>query len=35
LEEVQQELSLTEAGIDYDIKVSDWNDDQIAKIREG
>ncbi len=25
---------LAEAGIDYDIKVSDWSDDQISKIRE-
>ena len=25
---------LNEAGIDYDIKVQDWSDDQIAKIRE-
>ena len=25
---------LTKAGIDYDIKVSDWNDDQIAGIRK-
>ncbi len=25
---------LTKAGIDYDIKVSDWNDDQIASIRK-
>ncbi|MBN2523206.1 MAG: 30S ribosomal protein S13 [Bacteroidales bacterium] len=25
---------LSEAGIDYDIKVSDWSDDQISKIRE-
>jgi small subunit ribosomal protein S13 len=25
---------LTEAGIDYDIKVQDWSDDQVAKIRE-
>ncbi len=24
---------LTEAGIDRNIKVSDWNDDQLAKIR--
>jgi small subunit ribosomal protein S13 len=25
---------LTKAGIDYDIKVQDWTDDQISKIRE-
>lgn len=25
---------LDKAGISYDIKVSDWNDDQIAKIRQ-
>ena len=25
---------LSEAGIDRDIKVQDWNDDQIAKIRQ-
>ena len=25
---------LTKAGIDYDVKVQDWTDDQIAKIRE-
>lgn len=25
---------LDEAGIDYDIKVKDWTDDQAAKIRE-
>ncbi|MBQ3690500.1 MAG: 30S ribosomal protein S13 [Bacteroidales bacterium] len=25
---------LSEAGIDKDIKVQDWNDDQIAKIRQ-
>lgn len=25
---------LSEAGIDYDIKVNDWSDDQISKIRE-
>ena len=25
---------LNNAGIDYDIKVQDWTDDQIAKIRE-
>lgn len=25
---------LNEAGIDYDIKVQDWSDDQVAKIRE-
>ena len=25
---------LTEAGIDYNIKVQDWSDDQVAKIRE-
>jgi small subunit ribosomal protein S13 len=25
---------LTEAGIDYDIKVQDWSDDQVARIRE-
>ncbi len=25
---------LDKAGIGYDIKVSDWNDDQITKIRE-
>jgi small subunit ribosomal protein S13 len=25
---------LTDAGIDYNIKVQDWTDDQIAKIRE-
>ena len=25
---------LTQAGIDYDTKVKDWNDDQISKIRE-
>ncbi len=25
---------LEKAGIDYNIKVSDWNDDQIAKIRK-
>ena len=25
---------LNHAGIDYDIKVQDWTDDQIAKIRE-
>lgn len=25
---------LDEAGIDQDIKVKDWNDDQVAKIRE-
>ena len=24
---------LTKCGIDFDIKVGDWNDDQIAKIR--
>jgi small subunit ribosomal protein S13 len=24
---------LTEAGIDYDIKVSEWNDEQLGKIR--
>lgn len=24
---------LSEAGIDYDIKVKDWNDDQLAAIR--
>ena len=24
---------LTEAGIDYDTKVSEWNDDQLGKIR--
>lgn len=28
------EAILDEAGIDQDIKVKDWNDDQIAKIRE-
>ncbi|MDK2977530.1 MAG: 30S ribosomal protein S13 [Bacteroidota bacterium] len=28
------ESVLDEAGIDYNIKVSDWNDDQIAKVRE-
>ncbi len=27
------EAILTEAGIDQDIKVKDWNDDQIAKVR--
>ena len=27
------EKILTELGIDYDIKVKDWNDDQIAAIR--
>lgn len=25
---------LTEAGIDYNIKVQDWSDDQVTKIRE-
>ena len=25
---------LNQSGIDYDIKVQDWTDDQIAKIRE-
>ena len=25
---------LSEAGIDKDIKVQDWNDDQVAKIRQ-
>jgi small subunit ribosomal protein S13 len=25
---------LTEAGIDYNIKVQDWSDDQVNKIRE-
>ena len=25
---------LSEAGIDYDLKVKDWTDDQAAKIRE-
>ncbi len=25
---------LTEAGVDFDIKVKDWTDDQAAKIRE-
>ena len=25
---------LLEAGVDYDIKVNDWTDDQISKIRE-
>ncbi len=25
---------LTKAGIDYDVKVKDWTDDQISKIRE-
>ncbi|HAN18436.1 MAG: 30S ribosomal protein S13 [Bacteroidetes bacterium GWC2_33_15] len=25
---------LNDAGIDHDIKVKDWNDDQIAKVRE-
>ncbi len=25
---------LTEAGIDHNIKVQDWSDDQVAKIRE-
>jgi len=25
---------LTDAGVDYDIKVKDWTDDQAAKIRE-
>ena len=24
---------LTEAGIDWDVKVQDWNDDQLTKIR--
>ena len=28
------EAILDEAGIDYDIKVKDWNDEHIAKIRE-
>ena len=28
------EAILTEAGIDHNIKVSDWNDDQIAKVRQ-
>jgi len=28
------ESILDEAGIDHDIKVKDWNDDQIAKVRE-
>ena len=28
------EAILDEAGIDYDIKVKDWNDDHIAKVRE-
>jgi small subunit ribosomal protein S13 len=28
------EAILTEAGIDQDIKVKDWNDEHIAKIRE-
>jgi len=28
------ESILDEAGIDYDIKVKDWNDEHIAKIRE-
>ena len=28
------ELFLSEAGIDYDLKVKDWTDDQAAKIRE-
>ncbi|MFP4024316.1 MAG: 30S ribosomal protein S13 [Thiohalospira sp.] len=28
------ESILDEAGIDYNIKVSDWNDDQIAKVRQ-
>ncbi|MDA3954255.1 MAG: 30S ribosomal protein S13 [Bacteroidales bacterium] len=28
------ELILDEAGIDHNIKVKDWNDDQIAKVRE-
>jgi small subunit ribosomal protein S13 len=27
-------MILSEAGIDKDIKVQDWNDDQIAKIRQ-
>jgi len=25
---------LTEAGIDFDVKVKDWTDDQLAKIRQ-
>ena len=25
---------LTEAGVDHNIKVKDWNDDQLAKIRQ-
>ncbi|HKL08017.1 MAG: 30S ribosomal protein S13 [Bacteroidales bacterium] len=28
------ESVLNEAGIDHNIKVSDWNDDQIAKVRQ-
>ena len=28
------ESILDEAGIDHSIKVKDWNDDQIAKVRE-
>jgi small subunit ribosomal protein S13 len=28
------EYILDEAGIDHSIKVSDWSDDQIAKVRE-
>ncbi|MEE4198937.1 MAG: 30S ribosomal protein S13 [Bacteroidales bacterium] len=28
------EMILNEAGIDHNIKVSDWNDDQIAKVRQ-
>lgn len=27
-------MILSEAGIDKDIKVQDWNDDQVAKIRQ-
>jgi small subunit ribosomal protein S13 len=25
---------LTKAGVDYNVKVNDWSDDQVAKIRE-
>jgi small subunit ribosomal protein S13 len=28
------EAILDEAGIDYDIKVKDWNDEHIAKVRQ-
>lgn len=29
-----QKKILSEAGVDFDIKVKDWTDDQAAKIRE-